>query len=539
MTSAPSARTASAVATQLGGLAAVADRDHDVAAHDLAGAAVHGLGAVQEGRGRAGRARTGSRRSARRARACRCPSRARGRPRPRPRGAARRRGRSGGVEPLAQRRELLDRDVEAQRARRHRRGRDARRARFRSTRPACCRRSSASTRARAQAGSSGKAPSFSTQAAPQAFARRAASLPAEARRERHEQPAEEGVARRRWCRARARRGRPARAAPTPSAEIAQPAAPSVTTTASLAEALAHRLGDARARRARLGHERARGRLRGLQRCAPRAAPPRARGVAEAGHGVARRHVEVEQRRDARLVRAAQHLAHRGERQLRDLGRHAQRAADRLRVVRAHVLGRRLRGRARRHVDRAGALVVHVDVGRGARASRRARSRARCRAGPSRRAGSGRPRRPPACRRCRRGSPSTAAQPRWFSTTPPTRTSRGRRPHRRAGCPSRRRRGCGARGAAGRRPCCRCRACAAAGAALMRRAPARGSPSSAGAARAPGAHLVEARIEARGLVGRQRRRPSATASQPITPSRSSERLRQATGRLPPAACVASR
>ena len=86
--------------------------------------------------------------------------------------------------------------------------------------------------------------------------------------------------------------------------------------------------------------------------------------AEHGHRIARRYVEIDQRRHARDLREADHLERRRERQLRDLGCYAQRALDRALVVAAHVRERGLAGRARRHVDRAAAGVVHVDVGEG-------------------------------------------------------------------------------------------------------------------------------------------------------------------------------
>ena len=95
---------------------------------------------------------------------------------------------------------------------------------------------------------------------------------------------------------------------------------------------------ARARRAGGDHAVERGQRR-LQHVGQREDRVSSRLAAERGHGVADRHVEVDHRLRARGARDLEHAPRRGERHLRDLGRHDGRALDH-RAVRLVDLRRR-------------------------------------------------------------------------------------------------------------------------------------------------------------------------------------------------------
>ena len=300
----PCRARASTAATQLLRLAAVADRDHDVARHDLPGAAVHRLGRVQEGGGRAGR-REQRRRVARdvlgladaghvHATAARlgrrAPARARARSAP-----ASRRARSA--------RELLERHVErAERLRARRRAPAPARA---GSGASAKRRSRRRARARARARRAaivgeGAEPLDAGGAAGVGEPRRV--LPAEPVVQRGQQAAEEGVAGAGRVDAPSPGAR-ARSPRSPRAAIAQPASPSVTTTARAAEARAQRARQLEriARRAAAPARAPRSSTASADR-RPRSTASSVASSPSPGQRVGGRHVEIDHRRDARLAR---------------------------------------------------------------------------------------------------------------------------------------------------------------------------------------------------------------------------------------------
>ena len=314
--------------------------------------------------------------------------------RARPRGSARRaRSNARRVEALAQRASsssATSKRRERRRAAAAERGAGARGfATHARQRPAVVELEHA--RARAPRGSSGNAPSCSTHAAPQALREPAGVLPAE--------PA---------ASATSRPPRKASPAPVVSTRAARGSAGTRSATPVgrdraarvavrhhdrlVAEARAQGRASASASAPAARHELARGALRGLEQIRARAqhalrASPRRRGPGTASR---RRHVEVDTvgTPASRAIASASSAAASGSCDTSVVTR--ARARIELRVVRAHVLGRGLGGRARRHVDRALAARRRRRSRRTSSRCRRARCGARCRAGPSRRAGSGRP-----------------------------------------------------------------------------------------------------------------------------------------------------